>query len=149
MPDTTQGKAAMVDARMLVAQAWYDPRTRNRVMDPELAEVLAEMLVRDRDKMAAEIERLNDRVAWMDEQLTNLHDPFPHHAAGTRWDGDIKKMPWTLFCDKVYQCERVEAWPLGWMIVFKCDSGTELTVPFFNSYSTEQAARDAAKENQP
>lgn len=31
-------------ARGLAAQAWCDPRTSNRVMDPELAEVFAEKL---------------------------------------------------------------------------------------------------------
>jgi len=49
-------------ARGLAAQCWCDPRTSDRVMDPDLAEVFAEMLQKLSEldpEMLAMIDTLN------------------------------------------------------------------------------------------
>jgi hypothetical protein len=46
------------EAREIVAQAWCDDRTSNTVMDPTLAQVFAEILIREISKAEEETAKI-------------------------------------------------------------------------------------------
>jgi hypothetical protein len=115
-------------------------------IDPPLTRYERMGLLRDRafydaDAVDRKLERLHTRV----DELEAIVDRLPKTKDGVRLDRLPGGCLWVVHSGKVLPCCGIGRGPSSWDVMYRIPDGRDMWIRFDRSYSTEQAALDAAK----